>query len=295
MSALAVHQDQGTREDEPARLYDRLSGVIAGRGKLIVAFSGGADSALLAAVGARVLGDGCIAVTAVSPSLPVSELDGARRFARANGIRHLEVPTHEFDDPDYVANTGSRCYFCKSALFDALEPLADLFDAPMALGTNLDDLGEHRPGLAAAKLRGSIAPLVEAGLSKTDVRRLSAHLGLVTAEKPAAACLSSRVAYNEPVTAEVVGRIEKAEAGLHALGFDVCRVRSHGDGTVARIEVPTDRMTDALAVRESIDELTRSAGFTFASLDLAGFASGRMNALLPLSVRPTGAVSVAGR
>lgn len=286
---IEAGQRRGVSEGDP---LERLREVIGRHERLLVAYSGGVDSALVATVGSDVLGERCIAVTAVSPSLPASERAAAKDFARSKGIRHLEISTDEFDNPDYVANRGNRCYFCKDALFDALTPLSEMLQAPMALGTNLDDLGDHRPGLAAAKLRGSIAPLVEAGLGKAAVREVSARLGLATAGKPAAACLSSRVAYGDPVTREAVARIEAAEAVLHDLGFAECRVRSHADGTVARIEVPAARVAEAVAVRAEIDERLRRCGFTFVTVDLAGFASGRMNALLPLLAtdRPAKAV-----
>lgn len=250
--------------------------------RLIVGYSGGADSALVAVVAGQVLGDRALAVTAVSASLPHSEQLAARRLARAHGVRHLEVCTDEEDRPGYVANDGNRCYHCKSALFDALDPLARLLGATVALGTNLDDLDDHRPGGRAAAERGVIAPLVDAGLSKSLVREVSRELGLDTAEKPAAACLASRVAYGEPVTRELLGRIETAEDALHRLGLPVCRVRAHAGGTVARIEVPAGRVADVVRLRAEIDAAVRSAGFAFCSLDLAPFASGRMNVLLSI-------------
>jgi uncharacterized protein len=171
-----------------SRLRRRLST----ESRLVVAFSGGVDSALLATVAHEVLGAAALAVTAVSASLPTAERAAARAFARERGIPHLEVCTDELDRPEYVANGGNRCFHCKSALFDALDPLASLLGARIALGTNLDDLGDHRPGQAAAAQRGAIAPMVDAGLAKADVRAASEALGLSTADKPAAACLASR-------------------------------------------------------------------------------------------------------
>jgi uncharacterized protein len=269
-------------------LLDGLRARLRRERALLVGFSGGADSALVAAVAAEQLGPAAVAVTAVSASLPAAERAAARAFARDHGIRHVEVATDELDRPAYVANTGERCYHCKSALFDALAPLAELAGATVALGTNLDDLGDHRPGLRAAAERGAIAPLVDAGLDKDAVRRASALLGLATADKPAAACLSSRVAYGEPVTADVLARVERAEAALHDLGFAVCRVRAHAGGTVARIELPAADLESAVAVRDAVDAAVREAGFAFCALDLAGFASGRMNVLLglPTPARP---------
>lgn len=248
--------------------------------RLLVAFSGGVDSALVAAVAAQELGSAAVAVTAVSASLPLAERRAARAFARAARIRHVEVCTDELERPEYVANGGDRCFHCKSALLDALVPLAELAGAAIALGTNLDDLGEHRPGQRAAAARGAIAPLVDAGLGKAAVRRVSAALGLTTAEKPAAACLSSRVAYGDPVTPAVLARIEAAEDALHALGFRVCRVRSHGGGTVARVELPSAELERGLALRVDVDAAVLAAGFEFCALDLQGFRSGRMNVLI---------------
>jgi uncharacterized protein len=248
--------------------------------RLLVAYSGGVDSALVAVVAGQELGERAVAVTAVSASLPRSERAAARAFATAHGIAHVEVATDELDRPEYVANGGDRCYHCKSALFDALAPLAALAGARIALGTNTDDLGDHRPGQAAAVARGAIAPLLDAGFGKSDVRRVSAALGLATAEKPAAACLSSRVAYGDPVTPEVLHRIELAEEAVRALGFGVCRVRAHGGGAVARVEVPADDVSRAADLRSELDRAVRGAGFEFCALDMQGFASGRMNVLL---------------
>lgn len=253
--------------------------------RLLVAFSGGVDSALVAAVAAQVLGPRAVAVTAVSASLPAAERAAAGRFARDQGIRHVEVCTDEFTRPEYVANGADRCFHCKSALLDVLAPLAELSGAAIALGTNLDDLGDHRPGQAAATTRGAIAPLVDAGLGKAEVRAVSAHLGLGTAEKPAAACLSSRVAYGDPVTAQVLAKVERAEEALHAMGFPVCRVRVHGNGAVARIELPDEELATATRRRAELDSAVRGAGFPFCALDLRGFASGRMNVLLGMPGR----------
>jgi pyridinium-3,5-biscarboxylic acid mononucleotide sulfurtransferase len=275
MTPTSVAEQVGT-------LVERL----ATERRLIVAFSGGADSAFLAAVAARTLGARALAVTAISPSLPRSERIAARAFARVHDIRHLEVCTDEGDRPEYVRNGGDRCYHCKSALFDALSPLADLLDAAVALGTNLDDLGDHRPGQRAAVERGVIFPLVEAGFSKNAVREASRNLGLETADKPAAACLASRVAYGDNVTPELLARIEEAEEAVRAMGFPVCRVRAHGNGTVARLEVQASDIVRAATCRAELDAALRQAGFRFAALDLAGFTSGRLNVLLPLPSMP---------
>jgi uncharacterized protein len=268
----------------PERSVDALLSALRGRlraeQRLLVAYSGGVDSALVAAVAAQELGERAVSVTAVSASLPRSERAAARAFAAAHGIAHVEVATDELDRPEYVANGGDRCYHCKSALFDALAPLAALSGARIALGTNTDDLGDHRPGQAAAAARGAIAPLLDAGFGKSEVRRVSAALGLATAEKPAAACLASRVAYGDPVTAEVLHRIERAEEAVRGLGFTICRVRAHAGGAVARVEVPAADVPRAAGLRSELDAAVRAAGFEFCALDLQGFASGRMNVLL---------------
>jgi pyridinium-3,5-biscarboxylic acid mononucleotide sulfurtransferase len=261
---------------------DRLRARIAEEEALVVGFSGGVDSALLAGVAHEVLGSRMLAVTAVSPSLATEERRQARDFARERGIPHVEVCTDEAERPEYAANDGDRCFHCKSALFDAVEPLAATMGARVALGTNLDDLGDHRPGQRAAAQRGAVAPMVDAELGKAEVRAASAELGLSTADKPAAACLASRVAYGDPVTPEVLERVEGAEKAVHDLGFTVCRVRAHAQGTVARLEVPAEDIDRAAVHHSELDAAVRGAGFEFCALDLAGFQSGRMNVLLPL-------------
>jgi pyridinium-3,5-biscarboxylic acid mononucleotide sulfurtransferase len=265
-------------------LIDRLADRLRAEQRVIIGYSGGADSAFLAAMGAQVLGASALAVTAVSPSLPRAERVAAREFARAHGIRHLEVCTDEQDRPEYVVNDGNRCYHCKSALFDALRPLSELLGASVALGTNLDDIGDYRPGQRAAAERGVISPLVDVGFTKQDVRDASRRLGLETADKPAAACLASRVAYGDEVTPELLSRVEAAEDAVRALGFSVCRVRAHAGGTVARLEVPADDIDRAVTRRAALDAALRAAGFRFVALDLAGFSSGRLNILLTTPV-----------
>ena len=266
-----------------SELLARLMARLSQEDKLLIAFSGGADSALLASAAHRALGDRAVAVTAVSASLPASERAAAKTFAREQNIPHVEVCTDELDNPDYVANTGNRCFHCKTALFDALIPLASMMGARMALGTNLDDLGDHRPGQSAAVARGAIFPMVDAELTKFDVRSISRELGLATADKPAAACLSSRIAYGDSVTPELLGRIERAEESLRQFGFREFRVRAHADGTLARVEIEDTELTSAFERRGDILTALRSAGFVFGSLDLGGLRSGGMNALLSLT------------
>lgn len=285
MSAAALDTDLKTTLEHPAAgasPLQRLRERIAQEDQLIVAFSGGVDSALVAVTAAEVLGDKALAVTAVSPSLPEQERAAARNLMKAHGVKHIEVATDEFERPEYVKNAGDRCFHCKSALFDAIAPLSDLLGAPVALGTNLDDLGDHRPGLAAAKLRGSLAPMVDAGLSKPEVREAAADLGLEVAAKPAAACLSSRIAYGDPVTPEAVRAVELAERELHRMGLVRVRVRSHAKGTVARVEVPEDQLAEAIDRRGDMVAAVKDAGFLFVTLDLDGLLSGSMNRLLPV-------------
>jgi uncharacterized protein len=247
--------------------------------RMVVAFSGGVDSALLAWVGHEVLGERSLAVTAVSESLAPSERDDCRRFAADHGLRWLEVHTDELARTDYVRNDTDRCYHCKTELMDRLQPVADAEGgAVIALGVNVDDLSDHRPGQKAAKERGAVFPLVEAGLTKTAIRDSARRLGLDAWDKPAAACLASRLPYGTPVTLGRLRAVEEAEAALHGLGFGQLRVRHHGDA--ARLEVDPDDLAAILARRTEVVAAVRAAGFTFVALDLEGFRSGSLNRAL---------------
>jgi uncharacterized protein len=252
-----------------------LRGIMEPWGAAVVAYSGGADSAFLATVAHQVLRDRMVAVTAVSPSLAASERQDAADFAAEIGFRHLEVETNEMETAAYRANDGDRCFWCKDALMDALEPVAADLDARIALGVNLDDLGEHRPGQQAAAQRGAEFPLVAAGFTKSDVRAASRKLRLRTWDKPAAPCLASRVPYGTQVNLEVLGRVERAEAALRGLGFRDLRVR-HLDGA-ARVEVPLDDLPRVVELREQVVDAVRSAGYRRVSLDLDGLRSGNLN------------------
>lgn len=246
---------------------------------VIVAFSGGADSAFLAWVANDTLGpDRVVAATAVSPSLAGGELADCRALVSEWALRFVEVTTDEVDSDAYRANGGDRCYWCKSSLMDALAPLAESSGATVVLGVNLDDLGDHRPGQQAAAERGAEFPLVDAGFTKDDVRDWSRRLGLRTWDKPAAACLASRVPYGTVVTVEVLGRIERAERALRALGFRELRVRHYED--TARLEVPIDELDRVLAARVAVVDAVRAAGYGYVTLDLEGLRSGNLNAAL---------------
>jgi uncharacterized protein len=243
-----------------------------------VAFSGGVDSSYLAFALARAQGDRAVAVTALSPSVPAIQREMARRIAAQVGIRHVEIETREMDEAGYRANDRDRCYFCKSELYGRLERLADgqRFHV-MLSGTNADDLGDFRPGLRAAGERGVRHPLLEVGLAKADIRRLSLQAGLPTWNAPASPCLASRIPYGQEVTVDKLAQIEAAEALLRSLGLPELRVRHHGD--VARIEVPVARLAELTAegVRERVVADLKSLGFKHVALDLEGFRSGSLN------------------
>jgi pyridinium-3,5-biscarboxylic acid mononucleotide sulfurtransferase len=255
-----------------------LAAAVSRHGELVVAFSGGADSAFLARVAHDTLGPERVrAVTAVSPSLAAAELEDCRGLAAEWGLRWSTVETDEMERAAYRVNDAERCYHCKSALMDALEPLCGA-GAVIALGVNTDDLGDHRPGQRAAGERSAVFPLVEAGFSKADVREWSHRLGLRTWDKPAAACLASRLPYGTEVSVAVLSRVERAEAGLRALGFRSVRVR-HYERT-ARVEVPVEDLAAILEHRSEVVAAVRSAGYEYVTLDLEGLRSGNLNRAL---------------
>jgi uncharacterized protein len=245
-------------------------------GSVLVACSGGVDSVLLAAVAARVLGDKAVAATAVSASLASGELDDARAAAAAAGIRHLEVATTEIDNPAYAANATDRCFHCKDTAYGTFKQLASREGLAVIIdGTNADDSSDFRPGRRAASEHGVRSPLAEAGMTKQSIRDWARELGLAVWDKPAAACLSSRVPYGSPVTLEKLSRIDRAESALKSLGFRQCRVRDHG--TVARIEIEAALLPLMLEQRSTVVTALKQAGFAYISLDLEGFRSGSMN------------------
>ena len=244
--------------------------------RVAVAFSGGADSAFLAWVANDTLGpERVLAVTAVSPSLAVEEAADCKALAEEWGLRWSPVPTSELDRPDYAANGTDRCFHCKTELMDAVEPLAAAEGATVVLGVNVDDLGDHRPGQAAAGERRAGFPLVDAGFTKAAVRQASRELGLRTWDKPAAACLASRIPYGTPVTLRTRDGVGRAEAALHRLGFRQVRVRHHGE--VARVEVELADLEAAVARRDEVGAAVKAAGYRWVALDLEGFRSGNLN------------------
>jgi uncharacterized protein len=270
-----------------ASLRDRLLEGLRALGSVAVAFSGGIDSTVVAKAAQLALGDRAVAVTADSPSVARTELADARRLAALIGIRHQVVATEEFANPDYLRNDGSRCFYCKDELYSRIgELLPGLGATVICSGANLDDKGDYRPGLKAAGEHGVRHPLVEAGLTKKDVRALARHWGLPTWDKPASPCLSSRLAPGVAVTRERTVRIEAAELYLRSLGLRECRVRLH-ENDLARVEVPAAEIARLAApeVREPLARHLRELGFRYVTIDLEGFRTGSMNELIPLELR----------
>ena len=265
-------------ESKRARLQDRLRQL----GRILVAYSGGIDSAYLAWVAHQVLGDKMLAIIADSPSLARTQLDDAVAFATEQGIPLEVVATSELDRPEYVRNDSQRCFFCKDELFTLMEDMRSTrgFDA-IAYGVNLNDQGDFRPGQKAAANHHVVAPLLDAGLSKDEIRTLARQAGLRIWDKPASACLSSRIEYGRPVTREALAVVEQGEDAIRALGFRQFRVRHHGE--IVRIEISREELARALdpAMAAQFTGIFKSLGFKFVTLDLEGFRSGSMNALLP--------------
>jgi uncharacterized protein len=263
---------------------EKLQRMLAETGSLLVAYSGGTDSAFLAWSAHRALGQDMLAVIADSASLPRKELAAALEFTAAHGIPTKILHTSELENPDYAKNDAQRCFHCKDELFTQMEKArATLGFAHLAYGMNLDDRGEFRPGQQAAKLHGALAPLVEAELTKPEIRALAREAGLELADKPASACLSSRIEYGRAVTAENLSQVERAEDALAAMGFRKVRVRHHGD--LARVEIAREDLPLALRL-EVLDEMTealKACGFRYTTLDTQGYRTGSMNEVLPIS------------
>jgi uncharacterized protein len=265
-----------------AAKYDQLIQTLAECGSCAVAFSGGVDSAVVAKAAHLALGDNVVLVTGTSAALAEGELQIARELAALIGVRHVEIPTEEFDNPNYVANAPDRCYHCKTELYSQLDRLAQRAGMKMVVnGANADDLGDYRPGMQAAAEQRVRSPLAECGITKAEVRELAAAWELPVAEKPASPCLSSRVAYGQEVTPERLAMIDGAERFLRSLGFRELRVRYHA-GDMARIEVPIDKIAEfyGVEVRAEVVKKFAELGFKFITLDLAGFRSGNLNRLI---------------
>jgi uncharacterized protein len=259
------------------RLFDRLRELDS----LLVAFSGGADSAYLAWAAHQTLGERALAVTALSPSFSAYDRAQAESFVWHVGLRHESIATHEFENPQYVANNADRCYHCKTELFVELEKLALARNfAALAYGVNADDMQDFRPGHRAATEHQVLAPLLEAGLNKAEVRELSRQEGLPTWDRPASACLSSRLPYGTPVTVQNLSQVERGEAILRALDFRQFRVRYHGE--MARIEIAPEELPRALDAKmaQVLAERFKLLGFTYVTLDLEGYRQGSLNAAL---------------
>jgi len=264
------------------RKEKKLFSILDGLGRVMVAYSGGTDSAYLAWAAHHVLGDNAIAITADSASIPESHKRDAEALARQCGFRHEYIPTFEFDNPDYARNDANRCFHCKDELFTRLEEVGRQRGfAHIVYGVNQDDLGDYRPGQNAASIHQVKAPLLEAGLRKAEIRELSRRAGLPTWDRPASACLASRVPYGTPVTIETVKTIERGEEAVKTLGFRQFRVRYHGE--LVRLEFAKEEMEKALTVGMAarLTAIFKPLGFHYVTIDLEGYRQGSMNEVLP--------------
>ncbi len=267
-----------------AQKQERLFEILSGMEKVLVAYSGGTDSAYLAWAATQVLGDSAIAITADSASIPESHKQYAATFAEEFGIKHKVIQTREFENPDYVRNDSNRCYHCKDELFECMIRVGEKMNIPViAYGVNKDDTEDFRPGHRAAQKHEIRAPLLEAEMTKSQIRELSREAGLPSWDRPAAACLSSRIPYGTEVTPERVKLIEQGEEALAQLGFRVFRVRYHGK--LARIEIGQQELEKALnvAMAKTLVRIFHDLGFQYVTLDLAGYRQGSLNEVLPAS------------
>lgn len=293
MSDTSADALPGTLPGALAIKLARLRAIVRGYHSALVAFSGGADSALVLRIAVDELGERARAMTAVSVTMARREVEGCRRVAAELGATLELIDSHELERPGFAANPTNRCYHCKSELMDLARPHADALGLrEVLLGTNLDDLGDHRPGLQAARERAARQPLVEADLTKAEVRELSRRLGLSTWDKPQLACLSSRFPYGTEITRERLAQVDGFEEALHDLGFRQLRVRWHDE--VARVEIEDAEVPRAVELRLRIVEAGRAAGFRYVTLDLQGFRSGSMNEGLPTSGPANGGLAQIG-
>jgi len=279
MSALTALANPAVAQEKETRLFSLLRAM----DRVLVAFSGGTDSAYLAWAAHRMLGSGALAITADSASIPESHKRDAETFVRQFGIAHEYIQTLEFDNPDYVANNPDRCFHCKDELFTRLEQVGrERGYSHIVYGVNVDDLGDYRPGQNAARRHQVAAPLADAGLTKAEIRELSRLAGLPTWDRPASACLSSRIPYGTPVTIENVKTVETGEEHIKALGFRQFRVRFHGE--VVRIEIAPEELSKALTLEMArrFTEIFKSLGFRYVTLDLEGYRQGSLNEVLNL-------------
>ncbi|HZQ51326.1 MAG TPA: ATP-dependent sacrificial sulfur transferase LarE [Bryobacteraceae bacterium] len=277
LAAETDRLDRGVLDAKEQTLF----GILRDLKRVIIAYSGGTDSAYLAWAAHHVLGDDAIAITADSASMPTSHKRDAEQFARECGFRHEYIETREFENPDYVKNDKNRCFHCKDELFTRLEAYASARGySHIIYGVNQDDLGDYRPGQQAAKIHQVKAPLVDAELTKAEIRELSRRAGLSTWNRPAAACLSSRVPYGTPVTVQTIRTIEQGEEAIRALGFRQFRVRFHGE--LVRIEVAKDELAKALTPEcaAAFAAIFKQLGFLYVTLDLEGYRQGSLNATL---------------
>lgn len=284
MVLVALHTPNSLDPRALRAKQEKLFSILRGLERVMIAYSGGTDSAYLAWAAARVLGENALAITADSASIPESHKRDAAAFAQQFGIRQEFIPTFEFDNPDYVKNAADRCFHCKDELFNRLEEVGAARGIPHIIyGVNKDDLGDYRPGQNAARIHSVRAPLVEADLSKADIRELSRLSGLPTWDRPASACLSSRVPYGTPVTVETVKTVEAGEEAIRALGFRQFRVRFHGE--LARIEIAREELERALSpgMAQAFVQIFKPLGFHYITLDLEGYRQGAMNEVLGLT------------